>query len=251
MKPNRLIALCVCVWLAACASTGGERSSDSAAVANMNLGAGYLKQGRYDLAIERLQRALKMDPRLADAHSTIAIAYDQVGDAESAEEHFKRAVQLAPDNPAAANNYAAFLCTHNRWHDAEPYFKRAVDNAKYATPEAALTNAGKCAAGANDTEKAEQYFRQALARDSKYADALSGMTELFVRQGNYLQARAFMQRFLDSRKPTASMLLMCVDIEHELGNQPGSDRCAAQLRDGFPGSPEVARLLENQQADGR
>jgi type IV pilus assembly protein PilF len=248
MKANRVIAVWALIWLAGCVSTSVEkpRSSESAAVANMNLGAGYLRQGRFDLAIERLQRALKEDPRLADAHSTIAIAYDQLGDFDNAEEHYKRATQLEPDNSSAANNYAVFLCRRDRWRDAEPYFKRAVDNPKYSTPEAALTNAGKCAAGAKDTKKAEQYFRQALTRNPQYADALSSMADLAFQQGNYLQARAFVQRFLDAQKPTASILALCVDTEQKLGNRAASDRCLQRLRDGFPGSPEVARLQETQ-----
>ena len=60
-------------------------SDSDAAIANMNLGAGYLRQGNTELAIERLRRALVQDPRLVDAHSTIAVAYDQIGKLEDAE----------------------------------------------------------------------------------------------------------------------------------------------------------------------
>ena len=102
----------------------------------MNLGAGYLRQGNTELAIERLRRALAQDPRLVEAHSTIAVAYDQIGNLEEAETHYRRATQLDPDNGGAANAYAVFLCNRqNRWADAEPYFRRAADDATYTTPE--------------------------------------------------------------------------------------------------------------------
>src|SRR5690606_1827594 len=98
------------VGLAACASSGGgsgrvsdRASATDAAVANMNLGAGYLRQGRMDLAIERLQRAIAQNPRLVEAHSTIAVAYDQIGSMTEAEEHYRRAAQLDPNNGTAAN----------------------------------------------------------------------------------------------------------------------------------------------------
>jgi type IV pilus assembly protein PilF len=239
--------------VAACASSGGTVNDRTrqAAVANMNLGAGYLRQGRYDLAVERLQRALKQNPRLADAHSTIAIAYDQLGKPEDAEPHYRRATQLEPDNAGAANSYAVFLCRQNRWKDAEPYFKRAVDNKAYTTPEVALTNAGVCARNAGDTERAVENFRSALARNPTYADALSNMMDLSYQAGNFLQTRAFVQRYLESQPPSASVLLMCFNVERELQDEAAADRCAAQMRNEFQGTPELSQLNEQQRRDGR
>jgi type IV pilus assembly protein PilF len=236
--------------LAACAGGGGERpasSSEEAAIANMNLGAGYLQQGRTDLAIERLLRALAQNPRLVEAHSTIALAYDQIGSLEEAEAHYLRATQLDPANSTAANAYAVFLCNRqNRWADAEPYFRRAAENPTYATPEVALTNAGICARTAGETEEATERFRAALARNPSYPDALLNMMELSYDAGNYLQTRAFVQRFLAARAPTASVLLMCVNVERQLNNAPAAERCATQLRSGFPGTPELEQLEQQQ-----
>jgi type IV pilus assembly protein PilF len=228
-----------------------EDRGKEAALANSNLGAGYLRQGRLDLAVERLQRALKQDPRLADAHSYLAIAYDQLGMLEEAEMHYKRATQLEPANSSAANSYAVFLCRQNRWPDAEPFFKRAAENPTYATPEVALTNAGVCARNAGDPGKATEYFRNALVRNPTFPDALTNMMEMSYESGNFMQTRAFVQRYLDSQMPTAPVLLMCVDVETELKNQDGANKCAAQLRSGFPGSPELAKLEEQQRRDGR
>jgi type IV pilus assembly protein PilF len=252
----RAFALCAVFWLLqACVTetTKGQKppSDEEAAVANMNLGAGYLRQGRPQLAIEPLQRALEQNPRLSDAHSTIALAYDQLGSTEDAESHYRRATQLEPDNSAAANSYAVFLCRQNRWKDAQPYFERATDNIKYTTPEVAFTNAGLCALNGGDREKAEENFRAALTRNPTYADALSGMLDLKYQERNYLQARAFLQRYMDVAQPTAQVLWMCFNIEQQLENRDAANRCAAQLRESFPGSPELAQLQELQQRNAR
>lgn len=238
--------------LQACGGGGSTRPAGvDPAVANTNLGAGYLRQGRLDLAIERLQRALDQNPRLADAHSTIAIAYDQLGSVDEAETHYRRATQLEPDNAGAANSYAVFLCRQNRWRDAEPYFRRAADTRAYATPEVALTNAGLCARGSGDLQGAERYFREALTRSPTFPDALTNMMDLSYQAGNYLQARAFIQRYLDARPPTAPVLLLCFQVERELRNAEGADRCATRLRNDFKDSPEVAQLEQQQGGDGR
>jgi type IV pilus assembly protein PilF len=244
----------VCVAVQACVSSGStnDGATDSeAAIANMNLGAGYLRQGRTDLAIERLLRALDQDPKLADAHSTIAIAYDQIGSPEDAETHYRRATQLGPDNAAAANSYAVFLCRQNRWPEAEPYFRRAADNRTYGTPEVALTNAGVCARNAGALEQAGEYFRAALTRNPVFPDALSNLMEMSYQSGNFMQARAFVQRYLGAHPATAQVLWVCFNVERELADRTAADRCATQLRSGFQGSAELAQLEEQQSRDGR
>ena len=257
MKTFRTACLGVALLaLTACVSSGGsvsEPASESeAAIANMNLGAGYLRQGNTELAIERLQRALAQDPRLVQAHTTIAVAYNQIGNFDEAERHFLRATQLDPDDGAAANAYAVYLCERgNRWTDARPFFRRAAQDNDYGTPEVALTNAGLCAREANDLAAAEENFRAALMRAPRYADALLNMLELTSQRGDNLQARAFLQRYLDVRPATAPVLLTCVNVERALNNADAADRCAAQLRSGFPGSPEVAQLEALQRRDGR
>jgi len=233
--------------------TGGVKppTEHEAAVANVNLAAGYINQGRPELAIERLQRAIKQDPKLADAQSMLALAYDLLGSAEDAEPHYKKATQLEPDNSAAANSYAVFLCKHNRWSDAEPYFKRATANLKYQTPEVAYTNAGTCALSAGDRVKAGENFRAALTRNPMYADALESMLDMSYQDKNYLQARAFLSRYRDVKPATAQVLWMCFNIEDHLNNHDAANRCAAQLREGFANSAEFQQLQQYQRTNGR
>jgi type IV pilus assembly protein PilF len=198
-----------------------------------------------------LQRALAQDPRLVDAHSTIAVAYYQVGSYEEAETHYRRATQLDPNNGGAANAYGVFLCQRNRWLEAEPLFRRAANSDSYRTPEAALTNAGVCARAAGDIAKAEENFRAALAIRPGFPDALLSMIEISNDAGNFLQARAFVQRYLDAQPATAAVLWLCFNIERELDNAAGADRCATQLRSGFRGSSELGKLEEQQRRDDR
>lgn len=244
MTTLRSLWLCAAgAALAACAGSGGRTDVNEAAVANMNLGAGYLQQGRLDLAVERLQRALAQNPRLVQAHSTIALAYDRLGDYEQAEMHFRRATELDSNDGGAANAYAVFLCSRqNRWADAAPYFRRAVADSRYPTPEAALTNAGVCARSAGDVDAARESFRAALARNPTFRDALLNMMDLAYQREDFLQARAFVQRYLDAYPPTAPVLWLCFNVERELENAAGADRCAAQLRTGFQNSAEFQQL---------
>ena len=247
MKINPLIALFVAgLLLQGCVTTTEvvERplSDEAAALANLNVGVGYLREGRPDLAVEALDRALRLDSRSADAHSALALAHDQLSNPATAEQHYRRATRLEPNNAAVQNSYAVFLCRQNRWEDAEQFFRRAAENPRYPTPEAALTNAGICARGSNDLQKAEQYFREALTKDPNYVDALEAMMELSYQNEDYFLARAFMQRLTGERSATARVLWLCFHIEQELDSQDAAEDCANKLREDFPLSAELAQL---------
>lgn len=239
--------LCLSFWLHGCVTESAPArpapaSDQDAAQANLNLGAAYVREGRPDLAVEALERAIRISPRNSDAHSTLAIAYDQLNNFELAEAHYRRAIELDPQNSASSNSYAVFLCRRGRWSDAERYFLNAIRNPRYPTPDIALTNAGICARDARDLVKADEYFRAALARNNTAPGALAGLMELAYESENYLGARAFMQRYLDSQAATAAVLWMCVQIEQQLDNPTDAQACEARLISEFPDSPEAERL---------
>ena len=234
-------------------TTSGPRaqSDEEAAIANLNVGVGYLRQNRPDAAIDALERAIDLDPRLADAHSALALAYGQLDEHELAEEHHRRATQLDVNNAAVQNNYAAFLCRRDRWSEAERYFRRAVENPRYATPAAAYTNAGTCARNADDLAKAEENYRAALELEPGNVDALNGMLEIAVINENFLQARAFIQRAFAAGTPTARHLQLCVLVERQLSDAEAARNCEDRLRSSFPNSAEFGQLREQERNAGQ
>jgi type IV pilus assembly protein PilF len=250
MSKSRLICVLLSAALLHACTTVSEparprpASNTDAAQANLTVGVTYVREGRPDLAVEALTRALRFDPRLADAHYTIAIAYDQLNRLELAEEHYLRATQLEPNSSEAANAYGVFLCRQGRWNDARRYYERVLADSRYTTPDTALTNAGVCARQAGDLVSADQYFREALRINNSSPEALTALMEMAYEEENYLRARAFMQRYLDSQAAHPSVLLMCVQIENQLNNPAEAESCAARLRDSFPRSPEAARLQQ-------
>lgn len=248
MLPLGMLLLCQgCVSTSATSTSSTTASGGAAAVANLNLGAAYLRQGRLTLALERLDRALDHNPRLAEAHSTIAMVYDRLGDVDEARDHHRRAIRLAPDDPATANSFGVFLCRHERWSDAEPLFLRAAGNPRYHTPEVALTNAGICARNAGEGAKAERYLRDALARNPVYADGLFNLAALAFANKELDDARRFLGRHSESAPDSAQAAWLCFQVETGLGNRGNARRCASMLHEQFPESPELAQLelLEN------
>jgi type IV pilus assembly protein PilF len=234
------------LFVAGCVTEGlpvaEPASPEVAARANLDLGIGYLEQNRPELAVEPLQRAIDQQPRSADAHSALAVAYDMQQEYELSDEHHRRATQLAASNPNIQNAYAVSLCRQNRWADAAPYFQNAVDSIGRDSPVSILNNAGNCAATAGDFAAAEAQFRAAMQVDNANPVALRGLIDVSIRAENYLQGRAFWQRLERSTNLQAADLLSCYVIETRLGDEAAAGACASRLQQEFPGSPTLAQL---------
>jgi type IV pilus assembly protein PilF len=247
---SRLTTLLATLALGACVTTTTNdpkpaEDPEEAARINTQLGAEYLKQGNMELARDKLEKAIEQNPQLASAHTYLALVYDELGDIDKSEDHYERALRLEPGVATTLNLYGAFLCRHDREKDAERYFEEAAKDRRYKTPEVPLTNAGVCLLRVPDQKGAEGYFRQALEANPRFQDALWQMSRLSFDRANYLQARAFLQRYSEVGIMNAQALWLGVRVERSLGDHQAADRYAQRLQQEFPNSDEARLLAES------
>lgn len=239
-----LFALTACVT-STTTSTAKFEESDDAALQNYHLGARYYRNGSYEIARKRLERAIELDPKMASAYYTLALTHEQLGNPRLATEHYRKAVQVAPNNYEARNAYAVFLCRQQRFDEAQKQIDRGLKIPEYDSRYVMLTNAGACMTQKPDYEKAEEYFRKALQERPTHGEALIQLSALMFKTGDFLQARAFLQRYLSSNKTSAGVLYLGVQIEEALRDDRASTDYMNQLLREFPASPEAKRLLES------
>jgi type IV pilus assembly protein PilF len=129
-RANLLVVAAIISILCGCVSsttqTRNYEPSDDAAEQNYQLGAQYFRKGNYDLARDRLLRAIEFDPKLARAHSMLALTYVQLGNTRLATESFDEAVRYGPNNQDVRNAYAVFLCGQGNFDEARKQFDRAI-----------------------------------------------------------------------------------------------------------------------------
>jgi len=236
-----LIAGCV---TSTTTTTANFEESDDAAEQNYSLGARYYQNGNYEIAKVRFERALELDPKLADAHYMLALTHEQLGNPRLATQHYERAVRVEPGNHNARNAYAVFLCRQQRYKEAVKQFDKALKDSDNNTRYVMYTNAGACMTQKPDFEKAEDYFRKALEERATYAEALIQLAALKFKTENFLQARAFLQRFLASNETSPGVLYLGVQIEKALQDDRAATDYMNQLLREFPNSPEARRVLE-------
>jgi type IV pilus assembly protein PilF len=246
MRLKLALALFLILGLGACASAAprskASEKARSAAEVHVALGQRYLQQGKLELALEKLEKALKFDSSYVDAHTVIAVLYERINDQKQAAEHYRRAVELAPRNGAVNNNYGAFLCRAGKLDEAAVRFSTAVADPFYRTPDVAYANSGTCFQQAGKFDRAEQDFRRAVEINPNNSEALFHLAGVLFRKNDFLRARAFLQRFEALGAPSADALLLGFNIETSLGNAREANEYARRLRNEFPDSPQRQKL---------
>lgn len=248
MSRNILVVILLST-LVGCASTpetdtmgGPTDPARRAAEINTRLGTEYMSRGQYEIALEKLKRAVRSDKDYAPAHTVIAVLYERIGEYELAGQHYRDAVRAKPDSGDANNNLGAYLCRNGQGREADTYFQAALEDPFYRTPAVALANAGSCALRQGDMEAAESYLRQALKYDATFPDALLSMAGLSYRKSDYLRARAFLQRYEATGTTSVEGLMVGYQVETRLNNPEGARQYRDQIVDRYPNSPEAEQI---------
>ena len=222
---------------------GRQAKTPSAGEVYVKLAVAYMREGHFDIALQKAKRGLEVDPKNPRAHNIIALLYERLGETAPAREHYEQALRLDSKDPYIRNAYGSFLCAQEQFKEALDQFEEALRNPLYQTPEVALTNAGICAGRAGDPGRAEDYFRRALQLNPRFPTALLRMANISYDKANYLSARGYLQRYLEVAPHTAETLWLGIRTERELGDLDTLASYELLLRAEFPDSEEM-RLFE-------
>jgi type IV pilus assembly protein PilF len=227
-----------------CATAPPEGTSqDELKELHLQLGVGYMREEQYERSLDRLERALEIDPDYAEAHNALALLHERLGQHAEAERHFLEALRLDPQYSAARTNYGSFLCSRGRTEEGEEQFLTAAANPLYARRDLAWTNAGLCMLRHGAPGKAEEYLRRGLEENPRMPVALLQMARLSFEGGRALAARGYLQRYGEVGPPTPASLLLGYRVETALGDRDAAASYALSLRARFPDSSEV-RVLD-------
>jgi len=102
------------------------RYPDSEMVLNI-LGASLQSQGKVEGALEVYDRAIKSNPKFAEAHNNKGNALKELGRGAEALTSYEHAVELAPKFFAAFKNLGVALTEQDRFEDAIKAFDQAIE----------------------------------------------------------------------------------------------------------------------------
>ena len=178
-----------------------ENDCKRAAELNDQLPAGYVTlarvhngRGQYNLALQEIQQALRLEPLSADAWLGQAAVYASMGQQEKAESAYKRATALRPEDWDGYYELGGFYYRQRRYADAAAEFDRVLE----ITPDNALAHAalgGMMQLLERDAE-AESHLKRSLELQSSYA-AYTNLGALYYRHRRWAESVAMTRKALD------------------------------------------------------
>jgi type IV pilus assembly protein PilF len=226
-------------------SAGGHTLNEKeAAKANLQLGVAYLQQNNLPLAKEKLERAEKQDPSVADTHSALGILYERLDRKKDAERQYATSRRLAPDSGEVANSYAVFLCSNGKPDAGVKEFEAAARNPLYPTPWAALTNAAVCLRAAKRDAEAVPYLQQAIQQRPIFAPAVTELADLQLAAGKPADATTTVNNYLSIGLSSPEVLLVAVRVAQARGDVNTANSLARRLRRDFPKSDQARAVAQ-------
>lgn len=249
MQFKGLMIISLSMFLFACSSEPTSPTSNStvnpkAAVYNVELGVGYLRQGNYQRAKQKLLLALQQDPHSAAAYSAMAYFLEKTGEYNKAEDDYKKAISLAENPGAMENNYGTFLCRRGRYVEAETEFIKAAQDPNYLNPANPLENAGLCALLIPNTAQAIQYFQAALQKNPQMKTSMLQLSEIYYSEKNYDQANKYLSDLLKTVQPNAEILWLGIRLAEQKGDHNTANHYGALLKAQFSSSSQYSDYLK-------
>lgn len=170
-------------WNGAFAAADGLcRSAPKRSDGYLLRGIVYREQGLYAEAESDLNEALRLDTRLAPAHSALAVLHDVQGRSSDALVHHRRAAELDPKNPRYLNNLGFSLFGQGRARDAIPILHEAL---RAAPADGRIrNNLGFAYAATGELARAVEQFE----RGGSPAEAKNNLGWAYERRGALGQA---------------------------------------------------------------
>ena len=179
------------------------------------LGTLLARTGEKARARSAFERALALQPDLAEANNDLGALLAQEGDLDAAIGRFRAALASMPDYPDALNNLGYALLLTGNDGDARALYEKALA-LQPDFPEA-LNNLGLLFGRAGDMDRAEKYFREAVSRRADYGEANNNLALVLVRKGQTETAVELLEGLLKRAPENETAYITLAKIYHAAG----------------------------------
>ena len=195
------------------------------------LGVIALQVGKPEIAIEHIERAIRLQGNEAAFHNNLGEAYRVLHRIPEAVACYRRALALNPNLAEANNNLGNALKEQAKLDEAIACYRRAVElKPNFAE---AHNNLGVALIDQGKSEEPLACYRRALELMPNYAEAHNNLGNILKEQGKLKEAIACYRRALELNPKFAKVHLNLGDALKESGDFQGAEDCyrAALERD--------------------
>jgi len=198
-------------------------------------GQKLLEEGRYSEAVEKIRLATQLlGMTNAQAYNYLGVAYHQAGNSAEAEKAYQRALTLNPDLAEARFNLGCLWLDQNKLEQAKleltAYTLRRPNSfegwLKLGSAQLGASESGSQFARAGELAAAERSFNAALSLNPRSAEAMTSCGLVKVRRGKASEGAQLFNNALVQQSNYAPALLNLAIVEHQFL----SDRSQAPKR---------------------
>nr|MBI3614206.1 tetratricopeptide repeat protein [Nitrospirota bacterium] len=141
------------------------------------------QQGRDDVAIEHISKAIALNPAVAEYHNNLGNALQTVGKPDEALPHFRQALALKPEYAEAHGNLANLLMRQGKLDEAILCFRQALR----FKPDVPVVhhNLGNALKSRGQAEEALDHYLQAITSQPGYSEAINDYVWALFDTRNY------------------------------------------------------------------
>ena len=155
----------------------------------------HIKSGKMDSALIAIQKAVKINPKDAEAHNNMSLIYFKLKLFEKAIKSSKKAIELKPDFVNAHNNLGIILQKIEKFEQAEFRFKKAIElNSDYAE---AHYNLGTSSQRLGKLDKAEESYKKVIELKANFVEAHYNLGIISQRLGKLIEAEACYKKVIE------------------------------------------------------
>lgn len=188
-------------------------------------GRALLEEGRLNDAIDQLSRAASLDPKLSQAHSLLAVAYDRKGLHDRAEDSYRHAINVNDNDPQALNNLGYSLYLNGNYRAAVDKLKRA---ARLAPADSRVLN--NLALAQVRLGKYDDAYRN-FARAGGEFNGHSNLAALLVRMGREDRAVEHLEAARRIQPDSQNVLRQLAELYDRTGRKDKADEARVALQE--------------------
>jgi tetratricopeptide (TPR) repeat protein len=198
--------------------------------------------------LAELQKAVSLDPKSLAAQTFLSLYWIRLGRYDRALESTRLALQLAPDNPILVAEMAAVLAASGDLDGANRVYQQAVALSPYDPLYLRLQVGFSLEYDYHVGQIALPLARKLVAQDPQDPTDLDLMAQVFIHQGDLVDAERFLRRSLDANPDFAPahlhLGLLYLLIGHQTAALQELNRTIA-LAPGSPEARQAQQLLEH------
>jgi superkiller protein 3 len=167
----------------------------------------HLREGRVDLAVDELKKAVKEDPKSPYFQKGLGLAYTAKREWKEAIACFRKALELNPYYVDVRNDLGAALIGSGDREGGKREFLAAYSDPTNPTPEISARNLGEAYLQEKNNAEAANWFKTSIGRNKGYPAAYIGLAESLLGMGRLDEAIGQLQEGVQEVPADAELLL--------------------------------------------